>query len=249
MPRELKIFLVAIGAVVTGIFMTAIIVYFVDPDVLRYTGKATENRSVNHQTDNKSVTQQSELGDQNFRDPSYNGVPDLTLVPTRTSDTINEAPDSISELFRAERTENTRLGKLLEQYEAQVRELRQQLSRFCKQSFMNLSVYQDLYDPENKIDREQLQHDGLRLFEELPINPGDYSSSEVNDVVVRFARFLAQGKESRDAYERADKLPDEDQNKSDLLRQNLFQDKENFEAFTAYLRETLGESAANTWRH
>lgn len=163
------------------------------------------------------------------------------LIPDFDSDsqaeTLAAALSAVEELRLAE----TAARKLIDELKLQNELLRGELSRFYRQSFAASPFYGELYDPENAISREQLQIDGLRLFEEMPVDPDRFSFSELNFLVAGFARFLAKETELSARFDVTESV--------DLQKTILIEEKENHALFQSLLVEILGSEDAARWHH
>lgn len=171
----------------------------------------------------------------------------LEVGPLRIAD---QRPDydygqNLDDLQNQLDTANNRIAELEAQNETQRREL----VKFYRQSLMIQPIWTAFSDPDGKLSLTELQEAGSRLMEELPVDPVSFSPSQLNDLVVNFARFIQSERDQNLAFEQASILPDDNPEKDLLLAKCLRRDKDDAEAFKSYLLASVGPNSAGQWHH
>ncbi len=208
----------------------------------------------NHGVDYGCHPQQNFVGDDPTKIEAYQAV---TLAPTAPETEIVAERSAIEPQIETGESQSNileltqELTSAHEEIEALKKEndfLKHELTKLHKKSLVDHQSWNYLQDPEGKMDLDHLQKMAMNLFETLPeINPHDLSPSQLNDLVVGFAKLRNCEELARSAFcgMSFEKLEENQQGIGDILKR----EKEEDERFRNCLANQFGSEVATNWNH
>lgn len=152
--------------------------------------------------------------------------------------------DNVLELAQ----ELTRAHEEIESLKKENDFLKHELTKLHKKSLVDHQAWNYLQDPEGKMDLDHLQEMAMNLFETLPeINPHDLSPSQLNNLIVGFAKLRNCEELAKSAFcgLSSEKFEENQQGIRDILKR----EKEEDERFRNCLASQFGNEVATNWSH
>ncbi len=165
-------------------------------------------------------------------------APEVMIVASREKESGGVENPQDNELEDSLQIAQERISSLEKEREI----LMSEIAKLREKSLTTHPAWNELSDPDGEIDLADLQSAGVRLFAGLDTDPRDLSVSQVNDIVVRFARLLR-------GEELARKIVDESPDEHDAIAKALRQEREAYEGFKTFMASRFGNQVADNWKY